>query len=1247
MSIETLQALRFPLHHSRLIEASAGTGKTYTIAALYVRLVLNHGSADQRFGRPLQPNELLVVTFTEAATEELRDRIRARLSEAARFFRGHLADPDPLLQQLADDYPDQQQWPLLAQQLEDAAQAMDEAAVHTIHGWCNRMLREHAFASGSLFTQQLNTDSKQQWLSLARDYWRNHVSLLAENQWQRYQRLLELLQNPANLYQKLRPLITLSSSSTASLQTMPTPTQLLDRYQQAEQVLIENFHGLPWLQWVEQAWQQLEQYWQSKALNGNKFRRSWGEPWFYALREWATSIAADQQQATATVLPVLPPAAWSRLSHDGLFAALKQPRHDDPLLQLPLWQQLAELQQAYTQLPDYANGVLEHAAWWLQQRFGELQAQRAEIGFDDMLIRLQQALQGRHGARLAELIRQQFPVAMIDEFQDTDPTQYAIFNAIYRLAQPYPDTGIFLIGDPKQAIYSFRNADIYTYLQARRDTSPRHYTLAVNYRSTEAMVAASNGLFLPANDYPAGAFLFKQPEDDPVPFIEVAAHGLKRHWQVAGQPAPALQWFADSDSDKANKDTLLERLAEHCAEQMATLLNAGDTGFVNADGELKRVLPADMAVLVNSGSEARVIRAALRKRQIPSVYLSDRDSVFAGPLARDLLIILRACASPRDPQLLRAALATELVQLSLAELEQLKQDERSWDQRADQFVQYHQCWQRQGVLAMLQRLYHDFSVPARLLDDVDQGERMLTDALHLAELLQQQLRQVEGMAGLLRYLDEHIEACKSDGNRTDSEEQQVRLESDSKLVQVITIHKSKGLQYPLVFLPFVSYCQGPDYRLRLPARYHDEHGQLRLVFSKDDSEAYAQADRERLAEDLRKLYVAVTRAQYATFIGLANFKEWPASALSYLASGQINAKGSTIDQLLALSKAPAQSVASSTTVQRYNDYAGTKSTVELSCAMPAQHQFEPWWVSSYSALTYSASNYNNTALAVDDADSANLLEEQHSTDSLATLPSAAYPAPNTIHSFAKGAEPGTLLHNLLEAAAVEGFAVVAAEPTRQQQLLATVCAAPQWQLYLATLSSWLNDFLALNFSLPDQQRVSLAQLRRYQAEPEFWFVADKVDTRAIDELVGRFIHPGSSRPALQPKQLNGMLKGFIDLLFEHQGRYYVLDYKSNYLGPDSSSYHADALRDKMLASRYDLQYVIYLVALHKLLQARLGEQYDYDQHVGGAVYLFMRGYQHTSAGAYCERPPRQLIEQLSALFEGQPLTSPSPSEEQY
>ena len=329
MTVETFEAVNFPLHHSRLIEASAGTGKTYTIAALYLRLVLNHGGAGENFGRPLQPNELLVVTFTEAATEELRDRIRARLSEAARWFRGDISKVDEFLQQLSADYPDHQQWPQLAQQLDAAAQAMDEAAIHTIHGWCNRMLREHAFASGSLFSQQLHTDSTQQWLGLARDYWRNHVQLLAVEERSSYQRLTEVLQSPQALYQKLRPLLSIATA--ASAPPLATPQQLLTAYQQAEQQLRSEHHNQPWFEWLDAAWQALLQQWATKNIDGRKFKPSFGEKWFAQLRHWAAQVG----EGDSPLMPPLTAPAISRLHYHGLVDVLKQPDQAAELLQQP------------------------------------------------------------------------------------------------------------------------------------------------------------------------------------------------------------------------------------------------------------------------------------------------------------------------------------------------------------------------------------------------------------------------------------------------------------------------------------------------------------------------------------------------------------------------------------------------------------------------------------------------------------------------------------------------------------------------------------------------------------------------------------------------------------------------------------------------------------------------------------------------------------------------------------------------
>ncbi len=1203
-----LDPVTFPLHGSRLIEASAGTGKTYTITALYVRLVLEC---------QLSPEQILVVTFTEAATEELRDRIRATLSEAASYFRDSSATTDKeYLADLRNKIADIER---AAQQLEHAALNMDEAAVHTIHGWCNRMLREHAFASGSLFTQQLNTDTKAHWQTAADDYWRTFIAPLEAVELPIYMKFIGEFSSPEALYDNARKLIAHIGD-----EALVSPKDVITQGLAREQQIIEQFHSLPWGEWATEVAEIIERLRATKGQisNARQLMKASVEKWVAQLQQWQFDIDNN----CAALIPALKPeSGWQRLTTEGMQAVLSV-----PLPEHPLWQAMTDFQHELAQLQSPKPQLLKHAAQWIRMRFQHLQQQRAEMGFDDMLTRLRAALLGDQGTMLGRTIREQFPVAMIDEFQDTDQVQYDIFDKVYEIENTSDDEGVFLIGDPKQAIYSFRNADIFTYLKAREATAGRHYTLATNFRSTTAMVNASNALFLQAKDYKRGAFLFRDPATnvDPIPFIEVQANGLKKRYVEAGKEPAAVQLEVLIPQEKKPKDTDMQRaIARRTAAQIVSILSDERTGFEDAEGSLNRVKPSDIAILVSSAKEAKLVRDALRERSLASVYLSDRDSVFASDYAIDLVILLQACANPREPALLRAALSCSILGLSLHDINEYLHNEVQWDAFAEQILHYHERWQRFGILAMLQRILHDYEVPKRLLQR-ENGERQLTDILHLTELLQQQSAQTEGMSGLLRYLSEHIELAQSENNRTDAAEQQVRLESDSELIQVITIHKSKGLQYPLVFLPFISNVWPKMIRVSYPTSYHDEQGQLQFVLDKDDKVGIEKADQERLAEDIRKLYVAVTRAQYATYIGAAPFREFKNTALNYLLSGDFD----SAIELQNLVAPPHCEVIHYHEEKRQDLYQPPAAAVRHFnyCQMPASHRLQPWWVASYSALKY------GEWVAADDTLGINTLEGWHEDQ---TAPDEQeIPTPNTIHDFPKGAEPGTFLHNLLEDAAEEGFAQLA-ETT--EGCTAVVVARTQmapWLEYRETLVNWLQSYLTTSLPLQDTS-VSLAQLRNYQAEPEFWFAANAVQAQQLDQLVRKHLMPEHDRPRVLPMTINGMLKGFIDLVFEHDGKYYVADYKSNYLGANASYYSQTAMRDKVLASRYDLQYVIYTLALHKLLQARLGDTYDYDTHVGGAVYLFLRGFEADTGGAFFDRPSRELIESLAALFDTEMTTA--------
>lgn len=1224
MSAQTLPlALGFPLRGSQLIEASAGTGKTFTISALYLRLILGHGGDGADFGRELLPPQILVVTFTDAATKELRDRIRTRLAEAARYFRDEIDAPDTLVAQLRDQF-DPGQWAACAGRLDIAAQWMDEAAVSTIHSWCQRMLREHAFDSGSLFTQTLETDHSDLLGEVLRDYWRlfcypMHGDAL---NWVRAN-----WSGPAALLPRVRALF---ASSRQAPVTEQTPAEMIEACLQQRREALSQLKT-PWLQWAQALREICLQGVASKTVDGRKMQARYFEPWFEKLSAWASDDSQEQLDLGT---------GFSRLTPDGMAEAWKGEPPQHPALDAMLG-----LKAALDALPTPDAAVLQHAARWVSVRFEEEKRRRAEMGFDDMLLRLDNALQAEGGERLATLIREQFPVALIDEFQDTDPVQYRIFQTVYRIEDNNPDTGLFLIGDPKQAIYAFRGADIYTYLRARHATQGRLHTLDTNFRSSHAMVNAVNHIFERAEQREAGrgAFLFREGSENPVPFVSVKSQGRKEVLQLDGQPATALTLWQLPSEQPVSGAVYRQQLAAVCASQIVELLNGGQQGRCGfaLDGHIVRgVLPADIAILVRDGKEAQAVRRELSNRGVRSVYLSDKDSVYAAQEAHDVLAWLKACAEPDVERPLRAALACITLDLPLIELERLNQDELAWEKRVMQFRGYRETWRKQGVLAMLRRLLHDFELPQALIARVD-GERVLTNVLHLSELLQQAAAELDGEQALIRHLAEHLALSGQAG-----EEQILRLESDEQLVKVVTIHKSKGLEYPLVFLPFICSAKPVD-GSRLPLHYHDAQGNAHVSLS-PVPELIVQADDERLAEDLRLLYVALTRAQHACWLGVADLKRGNnnrsvlhLSALGYLlGGGALLAESVGLERWLADTQQGCEGMQCMPVplVSEQHFYPPANQASLLKPRVPVRRAAENWWIASYSALRISDS------LSPAEAPESALAQKLSDDERLdPDAPRDVLLSGGDIHRFPRGPNPGTFLHGLLEWAGSEGFK---ATPPAIHDAVARRCNRRGWQGWIETLSDWLHHLqdepLRLNNGQP---AVVLSQLSQYQIEMEFWFASHKVDVVQLDALVRQHTHGGVSRAAAEPSLLNGMFKGFIDLTFEHAGRYYVADYKSNWLGSDDEAYTEHAMTASILDNRYDLQYVLYLLALHRQLKARLAD-YDYDRHMGGALYLFLRGTRSQGQGVFFTRPPRLLIESLDLMFQGKPRQQAEPAWEQ-
>ena len=813
--------------------------------------------------------------------------------------------------------------------------------------------------------------------------------------------------------------------------------------------------------------------------------------------------------------------------------------------------------------------------------------------------------------------------------------------------------------------------------------------LGTNHRSTKALVAAVNVIFTAAEDRPGeGAFMFRAGvESDAasagesggksaLPFVAVQAKGRAERLVTASGDAPPIT--AVFDAELRNAADSRELFAALCAERIVTLLNDTQAGFAEAGepheetpgrpkcphphrgaddvfrrpgGSFTRLRPADMAVLVRSGTEAEAMRQALRRRGLASVYLSDKDTVFQTDEAADLLRLLQAVAAPRDVRLARAALATALLGLTLDELVALATEDERFDRQCEGLQQLNLVWKNQGVLAMIRRALHAFDLPARFLAlplalNSGAGERRLTNVLHLAELLQAASAQVDGEQALIRWLTQQIEDGEAGlmGGGTSGDELVLRLESDADLVKIVTVHKSKGLEYPLVFLPFLAHFREVDSDKNAVLLLPGFGGPPELVLSPTKAQV-AVAEKERQREHLRLLYVALTRARHALWLGLSGLQVglgkayiWHRSAIGYLLSGPVQQPpGQRVQDMAALGRGCTHVVvqqvpaAAGLPLPDVTPVCARETPPPLALPPVYEARFDRnWAISSYSALVRDAA-WGPAGSGQVPARA--LLEDEPDETNLGSL-AAHRPADQPWHKFPRGAFAGNFLHDLLEWLACEGFAIDTS-PALQQALVRR-CERQGWGHRSDDVLAWLRQVCTTTLLPLGTLGAPLAALGSVTPEMEFWFPSDGMQASRVDSLCRQHMQPGRPRPVLPERSLKGMLMGFADLVFEHEGRYWVLDYKSNALGSRDANYTSEAMEAAMLEHRYDVQAALYLLALHRLLRARLGAAYAPAQHLGGAIYYFLRGVRSATGGCCHVAPPLALLEALDEMLLADP-----------
>ncbi|MFA7166643.1 MAG: UvrD-helicase domain-containing protein, partial [Desulfoplanes sp.] len=1092
--------------------------------------------------------------------------------------------------------------------------------------FCQRILTENAFESRETFDAEIITDQSGLVNGIAEDYWRVHCSDISSL-------FAEYLQDNSRKF-SLKVLGSLAHTLMNHQETVVEPLQAAADTRELEGEFVRRFREAcaAWDQGHEEVREILFDH---PALNRKTYGVKTAVP--KVLREIGDMFA--EGEPTLVV-----PEKFELVTQSFVLTHCKKnsepPEH-------PFFAACDALFGIHASLvAGFLSRIVSLKAGFAAYLIRELADRKTKsnvYGYDDMLLRVRNVLKDGNNV-LQDAVRSTYAAALIDEFQDTDPVQYDIFSTLFQI----PSHILFLIGDPKQAIYGFRGADIFTYMQAARKAD-RAYTMDTNWRSEPGLLDAVNHLFSRMTN----PFVFRDigfesvlPAPTPMCSLEMQS-GFEAFFEAEfpdrpdiaatctrAATAPLHLWFLDRDMLVPNskkdipKDTAILSLAQGVAAEASRLVRMGRQGLITLGRDHEPLEPRHLAVLVRTNRQAVMVQEALRRCGVPGV-IAGSGNVFHTDQALELLRVMEGVAECGVPSRVKSALATRMLGFDAPGLDALVTDEKKWDQILTEFVAFRENWEARGFMGFFSAMMSGWQVRPRLLG-MEGGERMLTNVLHLMEIL----HSAEGdheltMSGLLTWFTEQ---CHREN--AESEEHQLRLESDERAVQIVTIHKSKGLQYPVVFCPFLF----EGVRKNTEILIHDPHSRTSLLDMSDpaSAERKTRAYKEILAENMRLAYVALTRAEFRCYLACGRVNEADFSAMAYIFSGYRPGEEFEIDGLATLWKGLDNATMRQNLGKLEQEIPGCavyplpegpgQFAVLQDSAMSARLELpvfsriveQSCGISSFSSLVRGR---DHTARPGFD-------------EPLEPSGEAVENGGDSFFSFPKGAGPGTMLHDVLEhlnflAAGSEESNVLIREKLQRYGM------DEKWTpVVMAAMQEITHVDLGHGFSF--------SQVRETLPELEFYYPLKNVTFMGLSSLYRKW---GQRLPKAFTERMDGLrfsprqgfMLGFIDLVFRHEGKWYLVDWKSNHLGNDFDQYRQENLTQAMAEHMYFLQSHIYTVALDGYLQMRLPETYTYERDFGGIIYVFLRGVNAELGpgyGMYREKPEPGFVRELSAYLIG-------------
>lgn len=1376
-----LKVNTFDLNSTSLIEASAGTGKTYTISNLVIRLLLGQLNKDQNSsssinqGNPLSIENILIVTFTNAAASDLRARILEKIHDTRILFEtvGKGAslvslDCDENLKELLENYLNSENQQDLAKKyarlLNRAERNIDNAPISTIHSFCNRALNQvYAFESGKAFNVQLIQEQESNALQDEAMFavWRElfYTDKLGDKR----ATLLEILgtQDPTSLKDTIKLLKSVRNLNPKDgyfgyaiynlKKQHPNNTlekELTDLIKAYEKIIKELLEG----ENADLLWQIHECFKKHTVVTESN-----QSPFYESVTGFTDEIYAlftniedlkdleteDFNKELVKLLFASGKATKKILSKGNDNISLISRARKDSRFKLPLEAQ--EFEENLYQLVNNLEEVRDKldlnskTIWYVLSilcinKLDSLFIRDNVISNDELLRQLAIVLtvDKKRGDNLAKLLRNQYPVAMIDEFQDTDPIQFEIFNKLYLedKKQEQSKAVCYLIGDPKQSIYAFRNADINSYNKAKAKVE-KLYTLDTNFRSSRNIIEGVNAIF--EQDVPGFEARPLDCEADFIPsnidFMRV--NYPKEDKKLAGscrfyfddeyndddfykRPISNYVNTIEFEKSESNKDQYQVAIAKALACDVVKVLTHGILDKSSDRTKKRKIKPSDIAILVKSGQESSQIQTALEEVGLKSVYFSDRSSVIGGDVKTsygsseykpscesvNIIYFMEAMCNNSNVSLVNRLLTCSLLRDNSKEIV-LNTEDDNFDKEIRLLHDCYLKWEKHGFISAFTHYLQSHDGIKSMLD-TEGGERALSNYYQIAELIQSIDAKVIGPQAQLIWFKSVALESDSKNACFSEDETKKHLESEQELIKIYTVHMSKGLQYPIVFLPYFYeldtsktdtklkvYDVNSSHLTLLPQdenfklgykeeKYIDESGKektrnklVNMTLTNEKSNGKdIKSTKEivleaSLQEKVRLLYVALTRAQAANFIYLNNLKGTRVKVFNRIINpkaedGTLKAV-SNLDLFKPLYKEHLKADELVVDKNEYKDYLAkekalnNKETSSLSVnTLNAGDIDKSYTISSYSTITSGNHNHmfteqngenlsSDPKVQVEDSPSAELLQ----------------------FTFTKGNIAGDFLHELMEYLLSrtnfdkndDGCLLKFVEETTQNKKYGSLLKPYDQDIstFNADFTDWLSSIVHANLGIVDSNShpLSLSCLTsdKCACELEYFMPCKQFKMDEFNLICDEFYQSEVEKfgdaiqadlPMLKANDFKGFMKGSIDLVANFEtnigNQYFLIDYKSNFLGGGFKDYSPSQMFKSIFTSRYDVQILIYSVALHRFLKT-IVKDYDYEKDFGGVMYLFLRGLQKgtdsISTGIYQIKPKFELVERLDKLFEAE------------